>query len=475
MKKLLFVLPLFSLTIQSAYAVKTASLIEDEKSLEVGRNARAVASVNVLLNNKSLCPGSCSLVTPDIILTSAHMFLSHKDELIIVPGIPTKVSGFVTFAADATQAISDFESDPSAEKLATFYELDSVIIHRDYTDGFADPHDIAFARLKRSVEGIDPLPLYSKGIIPESKLKIHNMPLAMTNESMSLETLLIDAYGYGYGNDTNQQYGKRRGVYLPTFIGLDNTPFENDSSEASGNEDTSTSIDIDVEEVAIANEGEAVSLTSYFPAPNVMNSSSFLMSSKTHEQFYDRLYECVKEKDEPSGLIDGGDSGGPLIVSGKIVGVNGCADNTAFYLEKVQDFSDVSRLRFVNSYAAPLFNYKTGELRPELPEMIEILQAHPLSNESDLENLLLLRQRQKRLQTEACTLAISDLEKLILPDLSLEGFESIISKYSDPENKVSIDFEEAASHFKSSEFEAFSNVIQGKIEKLTGFIKELSL
>lgn len=232
---------------------------------------------------------------------------------------------------------------------------------------------------------------------------------------------------------------------------------------------------LDEELAEEANAGEAVPLTSYFPGPSVMNSNSSSMTSKTHEQFYDRLYECVQEKGITSGLIDGGDSGGPLFVSGKIVGVNGCADNTACYLEEVQDFSDVPQLRFIYSFAAPLFNYKTGELRPELPQMISTLQEFSLSNESNLENLILLGQKQKRLQAEAINLAISDLEKLLSADLPHEEFESIINKYSNPENDVSIDFEKSLSHFNSDKFESFKEVIQGQIETLNELIKKLSL
>jgi hypothetical protein len=511
MKKFLFVAPLFSLIIQSANAVKTVSPEADAIALEAGRKAPAVCAQYIFFGegeNMVRVKGSGTLVRSDIVATAAHLFSSLSEEpedyeahiKKFTPGIPVKISGFVTFIPDATRAISDYEQAPIQENLSHFYEVDSVIIDPSFpihNANFSPKYDRAFIKLKRPVQDIDPIPLYTQGTIPESKLKIHDQKLINDNE-MSMENFLIDAYAYGYGSDIDQKFGQKRGIYQPCFIGRDVSSAANDddrySSDSEENEsnvskdDNSyssdfTSSDKEWEDKTEVNVGISVPLTAYFPGTRENLESVILIDGDQHafgihpitNKFNNSLLDIINKKGEIAGIIDEGDSGGALIISGKLAGIVGQGNNYGEPLARnVKEFSDMPQLyQIYESFYVPLFNVKAGELLSEIPDMIKALQGFPVSDESNLKDFLLFDQRQRQSLKASLTVAISDLETLLLPDLSLEEFESIINKYSNQKQVINIVFEEELKQFKDGNLEVFKNAIQEKTEQINKYAEDI--
>lgn len=372
-------------------AIQPMSQKDDDEGLHRGKASRNVCSISFALVDKEgkmlyLTGGSASLIKPNVVATAGHVIHNGLDELLEVEraskdgiirkkikaiikkikkgnpvdigkqvksaikelkkGNPIHLPGMVTFEPHVHEALQA----STTSEAPLFFEVDSVILHPfyDYEDCTVGT-DLAFVRLKTSVEGIEPLSLYQEGVIS---------PLGLHGELHPDLSMLIKAHFSGYGADSFQQFGKKRTVSQLCFV-----------------------------------EDESAEITGYVPSSR--EETGIEVSEETH-LFHDALVQKKSEGDV-YGLLHHGDSGGPLIVTnsdGKefLIGIESTPGfRGVSCIDEPQDrkgFQDVCNVaRAYETYFCPLFTIE-GALRPEIAIMLERLAVFPTSPHSYLNQII---------------------------------------------------------------------------------------
>ncbi|OJW53371.1 MAG: hypothetical protein BGO67_01315 [Alphaproteobacteria bacterium 41-28] len=467
MRKLLFVLLLVSVPTQYSHSVQTPTPSADEEALRKGSSATSVCFIRFIFGEGEIFDGSGVLVKENIVATAAHNAFADEDSFEddkkikkkykkfvreLRRGNAQRCSAFITFAPNAYKAISDFEESPTLENLSVFYEADSIIIDPHYKEDNTR-NDIAFVKLKRSVEGIEPLPLYEEGIIPPSKLKIHD------EKDPDME-ILMHGDAYGYGQDVYGEFGKKRGVYQPCFLGISTTQ-ESDSDD-SDEEDNGQ----------ILNVEPSIPITAYFPCKREDHQETSIIMDEITHKFHDILFEHInkEKKGENLGILMEGDSGGPLVVSGRVVGIQSESDIGRDLQEKVKDFLDMpTTFRVCETRFAPLFNYQTGALLSHIPVMIEKLESFPTTPESKLEDLILTVKRLKEFLRQESPYLLTDLENLLKEAGEENNTADIFEKFVFLQKKYSKwKLEDLRGPLEARDFQLCRSLVKSKTDKFQG-------